>query len=288
VRVAFLGFGLIGGSIARAIRERGPRADWTLNAWSPTGDGPRAAATDGTIDQAASSAAEAIEGAELIVLAAPPEACLRLIDDLASGVRDTLSPEAVVTDVASTKAAIVDRATAHGLRFVGGHPMAGLETGGYAAADGSLLAGRPWVVVPGDDAATERVETLARATGAVPTRMAARAHDEAAAGISHLPLVLSAALVETVAGGVEVRPGWEAAEPLAAGGWASMTRLARGDVEMGTGIVATNADALARRIRDVRDALDGWLVDIERPGGPDRARIESRLTAARARLGGGE
>ena len=87
------------------------------------------------------------------------------------------------------------------LRFVGGHPMAGREASGFDAATADLFVDRPWVVVPGAHsrpADVERVEWLARAVGARPLRMDAEAHDAAVAGISHLPLVLAAALVEAV------------------------------------------------------------------------------------------
>ncbi len=112
-------------------------------------------------------------------------------------------PEAVVTDVASTKTLIMERAAAHGIRFVGGHPMAGKETSGFGAASAGLFAGRPWVVIAARAAggdAIERVESMVRATGARPVRMDAAAHDAAVAAISHLPLVAAAALVEVAAG----------------------------------------------------------------------------------------
>ena len=192
-----------------------------------------------------------------------------------------------MTDVASTKEAIVLRATALGLRFVGGHPMAGRETSGYEASSADLFVDRPWVIVPTSDAAAvERVEGLARACGARPVRLGAAAHDRAVAGISHLPLVVAAALVEAVAGGASSGPSgdWPIAADLAATGWRDTTRLARGDVSMGAGIVVTNAPALAARVRELIGALDSWLAELERPGGPDAGEIEDRLRAARERL----
>jgi prephenate dehydrogenase len=235
---------------------------------------------DDVLDAVAATPAEAIDGASLIVLAAPPLDCLALLDELGAPLRGGLRTEVTITDVASTKGAIVARADAHGLRFVGGHPMAGRETAGYAASTADLFQDRPWVVVPGAAATPEdvqRVERLASACGAIPIRMAADAHDRAVAGTSHLPLVLAAALVETVAD-----RGLEPA--LTAGGWRDMTRLARGDVAMGAGIAATNAAALASRIRDVRAVLDAWLVELEGPAGPDEPAIADRLRAARERL----
>jgi prephenate dehydrogenase len=172
--------------------------------------------------------------------------------------------------------------------------MAGRETSGFGAATADLFVGRPWVVVPGDPAdgvAIERVETLVRATGALPVRMDAGAHDAAVAGISHLPLVAAAALVEAVAGVAgEASPSdWPAAAALAASGWRDATRLARGNAEMGAGIAATNAAALAARLRAYRDRLDAWIALLEATGPdelPDEPAIRARLEAARMRLDG--
>ncbi|MEO5965412.1 MAG: prephenate dehydrogenase/arogenate dehydrogenase family protein, partial [Candidatus Limnocylindrales bacterium] len=245
----------------------------------------------GVIDARATTAGDALDGADLVVLAAPATDCLSLLDALGGPLRARLAPGVVVTDVASTKAVLVQRASALGLRFVGGHPMAGRETAGFGAADGDLFRGRPWVVVPAtgaDDEAVSRVEALARACGAVPLRMDAVAHDAAVAGVSHMPLVLSAALVEAVAGsGSRERGDWPAAAALAATGWAGMTRLARGDAAMGAGIAATNAPAIVARLRDVREAIDAWLAVLEADGGPDEAAIAARLAAARDRLTAG-
>jgi prephenate dehydrogenase len=289
MRIALLGLGLIGGSIARAMREvedgdalRGAR----LVAWTPSGDGPRAAARDAVIDEAAETPEAAIAGADVVILAGPAPVCLKQLDALAGEWGPALAPDVVITDVASTKAAIVARAERLALRFVGGHPMAGRETSGYGAAEANLFEGRPWVVVPSSDpAAVERVEGLARAVGAIPRRMAADEHDAAVAAISHLPLVVAAALVDAVAGDADrARAGWPVAAELAASGWRDMTRLARGDVEMGSGIVTTNASSIAARIRDLVEVLEGWLADLERDGGPDADAVSMRLRAARDRL----
>jgi prephenate dehydrogenase len=292
MRIALLGLGLIGGSVARALRERSHdtgRDPWSVAAWTPSGRGPAQAREDGVIDIAAASAEAAIEGADLVVLAGPAPDCLAQLDELAGPWRSDLAPDAVITDVASTKEALVLRATALGLRFVGGHPMAGREKSGYAASSADLFVGRPWVVVPTSDAdvaAVGRVERLAVACGATPVRLGAAAHDRAVAGISHLPLVVAAALVESVAGNGWAGPSadWPTAARLAATGWGDTTRLARGDVTMGAGIIATNAPAIAGRVRELMAALDGWLAELERPGGPDPGEIADRLRNARERL----
>lgn len=287
MHVGFIGFGLIAGSIARAVRANPAASTWTMAAWSPTGDGPHRAVSEGVVDVAATRPDDVLDDADLVVLAAPATACLTLIDELAGPWRSRLPADAVVTDVASTKGAIVARADAAGLRFVGGHPMAGREATGYAVSDGSLFVDRPWVVVPGslagpDDVA--RVVELVRACGARVVRMDAAAHDAAVAGISHLPLLVAAALVEAIAAGSG--DDWPIATSLAAGGWRDMTRVARGDPAMGAAIAVTNAPAIAGRLRDLQAVLDGWLAELEEPGGPDETAVAARLAAARDLLGG--
>jgi prephenate dehydrogenase len=289
MHVGFIGFGLIGGSIARALRASKTRSAWSATAWSPSGEGPRRAVDDGVIQRAAGSAQSALADADLVVLAGPATACLATLDELAGPWRDALPPDAVVTDVASTKAALVTRADAAGLCYVGGHPMAGLESTGYAASRADLFEDRPWVLVPGQAAApadVERVSELVRACRARVVRLDATTHDRAVAGISHLPMLLAAALVDAVAG-----PGTgtstddrDVARRLAASGWRDMTRLARGDPGMGAAIAVTNAAALADRLRDLQAVLREWQAELERPGGPDEAIVLERLRAARAIL----
>ena len=223
-----------------------------------------------------------VRGAELIVLAAPPLACLALLDELAGPLREEVAKGATLTDVASTKQAIVDRADRLGLRFVGGHPLAGRETTGYEAAEADLFVDHPWVICPGKVAEAgdvDRVERLALACGARPVQLDPQTHDTAAAAISHVPLVVSAALVEAIT----ARPGWPIASSLAAAGWRDMTRLSRGDPAMGAGIGATNAGELAAGLRAVRDALDDWLSVLD-AAEPDSELLWARFAAARARL----
>ncbi len=292
MRVAFLGLGLVGGSLARALHDAG----WDVTAWTPAGTGPRAARAAGAVDVACGSVEQAVRGAEMVVLSAPVSACLELLDRLGGAARSDLDPDAVVTDVASTKVLMMRRAAARGVRFVGGHPMAGRETSGFDASDRDLFRGRPWVVVApdsGDDRGVTAVEAMALEAGARPVRMTAAEHDDVVAGVSHVPLVLAAALVEAVAGGPGEAPPptWETAAGLASGGWAGATRLARGEPAMGAAIMRTNAGPLAAGLRDVRLRLDAWLALLEADAGdglPDESVLRERLAAARVRLEGAE
>jgi prephenate dehydrogenase len=287
MRLAFLGLGLIGGSVARAVRAAA-NVEAELVAWTPRGDGPAEAVEAGVIDRAEHSLEVTVRGADLVVLAAPPRACIDLLAELGSLDLARSAPGVTITDVASTKAAIERAAVAARIPFVGGHPMAGLERTGFGAADPGLFAGRPWIVtdpVRGGD--VEAVRRLAGWCGARVVRMAAAEHDELVAGVSHLPLIASVALVEAIAGTAATPPSdWPAARVLAAGGWRDATRLARGDATMGADIAATNAVALAARLRAYRERIDAWIAALEAPGGPDAEGMRSALHAARERLDG--
>jgi len=283
-RIAFLGFGLIGGSVAMALRQAGCRSE--LVAWTPSGAGPTDGLQRGLVDRAATSLRDALAGAGVVVLAGPPQAILWTLSELAGPLRGAIAPGATITDVASTKDEIVDRAGGYQLPFVGGHPMAGRESSGVAAATADLFVDRPWVVIPSSQASDQdiaMVEALATAVGARPVRMGARDHDIAVAGISHLPLLLAAALVETVAASREGTASWPLARELAASGWRDMTRLARGDPEMGAGILATNAGPVRDRLRIMRRVLDDWIELLE-GGSSSAASVRIRLEEARDAL----
>ena len=282
-RIAFLGFGLIGGSIALALRDAGYAG--LLAAWTPRGNGPAEGLRRGLVDDAATTAAEALGGAELVILAGPPLAVIAGLGE--PSVQAAMAAGATVTDVASTKGAVLAIADEQSLSFVGGHPMAGRESSGVASAVADLFVDRPWLIVPSRGARevdVDRVAALAGAAGARPIRMTADEHDLAVAAISHLPLVAAAALVEAVALSDAGAGDWPVARALAATGWSDMTRLARGDPEMGAGILATNRDAVARRLRAYRDAIDEWLRVLETDAPADALR--ERLEAARDALGG--
>jgi prephenate dehydrogenase len=285
-RIAFLGLGLIGGSIAMALRDAGYAG--ALAAWTPRGNGPAEALRSRVVDEMAATPTDAISGAGLIVLAGPPLAVHDALDELAGPLRGAVPDGATITDVASTKGLIVERATRLGLPFVGGHPMAGRETSGFGAASSDLFVDRPWVVVEDNGPPATNVDIvlhLIAAAGAHPVRMWASTHDVAVAAISHLPLVVSAALVEAVALSDDVELDWPVARQLAAGGWRDMTRLARGDVEMGAGILATNAFATAAHLRSLRAVIDAWIERLESTQlVADPEPVRSRLQAARDAL----
>lgn len=288
MKIAFLGLGLIGGSVARALRAAPAYAGATLAAWTPSGDGPRRALAAGILDDAPADPVDAVRDADLVILAAPPRACIALVRRLGAGgdLHAALGAGATVTDVASTKAELAAAAADAGIPFAGGHPMAGRETSGFDAADAALFRDRPWVItagVNGGDAAA--VRSLALACGAHPVELSPSLHDRLVASISHAPLLTSVALVEAVAGTIAApASSWADARMLAATGWRDTTRLALGDPTMGAEILASNAEAVAGVLHAYRDRIDEWLALLAAPGGPDAEALRARLAGAKARL----
>lgn len=245
--VAILGLGLIGGSLALDLRALGVRVvGWDRPAVL------RRARRRRLIDVAAATVDEAGRGVELVILAAPPAANLRLLTTLAR----TGSRGPVVTDVGSVKRPIVNEAQRLGLeRFVGGHPLAGSERSGMAAARLGLFAGRAWVLTPGrgtQPRASTLVARVARALGARPVRrMEAGEHDRALAFLSHLPQVLAWALLAAAHGDPVARRYLALAGP----GFRDMTRLARSPRALWRQILAQNADQLRLAERGLQGQL---------------------------------
>ncbi len=278
MRVAIIGLGLIGGSIARALAARQP-GQWHVIAWS-RGRAPEEALAEGVVQGVAATPEEAasVETVELVVLAAAPAANLELLRRLGPLLAGR---GAVLTDVTSVQRPIAAAAAAvPGLCFVGGHPMAGREQRGYGAATSDLFVDRPWLVLPAPGARPEdtaRVEALASGCGARPRRIDPATHDRLVAAISHLPLVVSAALAEAVAGSSD----WPAASELAASGWRDTTRLARGDPDLGAGIASLNRDEILVCLDRLEETLAAWRADL-RAG--DVGALASRFERVRSAL----
>ncbi len=264
-RLAVIGLGLIGGSLAWAARQSGAYSGVIGYDLAP---GVAEGALEmGVIDAVAASAAEAAGRADLVVVATPPLAVLATILEAAAACR----PGTVVTDVAGFKAGLekaVPEQLPAGVAYVGGHPMAGSERSGLAAADSSLFVGAVYAVTgPAGRPATEAVLSLARSVGACPVLMDAATHDRAAAVVSHLPYLLAVGLCLTAeAFGPE-------AAGLAAGAFRDATRVAAGPPEVGRGMCAGNATEVARAWTELKAVVDGLMAALAATGDPfHRAR----------------
>ena len=242
-RVVIAGLGLIGGSLALALRRANPAlrlAGWDEE--SVLADGLKR----GVID--AVCGPEDLETGDVFVVAAPPHASLFLLDALKA-----LPADVVITDVVSTKRVIVEAAMAKGLRFVGGHPMAGSEKSGLAHASVDLFDDKRWFLVDGGagDEANDAVETLIASTGARCEWIEATHHDRLMAALSHLPQIAASALM-AVAGPL----AGESNLDLAGTGLRDTTRLADSDPELWSEIAASNAEELSKAVRLLREQLE--------------------------------
>lgn len=241
-RVALIGLGLIGSSLARAIKRHGLAGEIVGHA--RTKETRRAALDLGFIDRAADSAALAVEGADLVVIAVPVGATGAIVQEIAPA----LSAGAIITDVGSVKQAVVDAAQPYlpaGVHLVPGHPVAGTEESGPEAGFAELFEGR-WCIItppPGtDEDAVVRVEQLWRAVGSQVDRMDPRHHDMVLAITSHLPHLIAFTIVGT-ATDLENHLQREVIK-FAAGGFRDFTRIAASDPVMWRDVFLANKEAV--------------------------------------------
>jgi prephenate dehydrogenase len=241
-RIAIVGLGLIGGSVALAARRRWPTLDITVCDPAPI---TAEAVTQGLAQRLAEP--EALPPVDLIVIATPVQSVPSVLATLGRS-----NTRAVVTDVSSTKRVVMAAARQTGLTFVGGHPVAGSEQGGLASARADLFDGKAWLLVspaaavattegPAPDPAHEAMlTTFVSALGARPSWTDAVTHDKVMAHVSHAPQVISTALMAASADAVGPEGvAWSGK------GFADMTRLASSPSDIWQGILDTNADFIA-------------------------------------------
>jgi prephenate dehydrogenase len=278
-RLAIVGVGLLGGSVAKAARAGGLARHIIGVGRDP--ERLRPALDDGTLDAAVTDLDAGVREADVIVLAAPVLA----IEGLLERVWAAASDGALITDVGSTKRNIVRAAerlaATRPLAFVGSHPLAGSEQAGYRVARADLFRGATVVVTPTEKtelAALKKTTELWEALGARVTSLDPETHDRTVAAISHLPHLIACALVD---GAGRVEP---AALELAARGFRDTTRIAAGDPDMWTEIFLANRDALAAGIAAFRQALGDLQRAID-AGRADALRAElARIKAIREEL----
>ncbi len=242
MRVSIIGLGLIGGSLGLALRSAGHEVVGYARK-------PRVAALAlkrGAADRAAKSLTSAVKRADVVIIATPVLA----VNDILSAISNDVAAGAIVTDVASTKAAVMgwaEQYLPHNINFIGGHPMAGKEVAGIEAADAKLFRGCTYCLVPGANASVKSqkvLEGLVLSVGAKPLYIGAAEHDRLVAGISHLPLLLSTALVADTTGS----PLWPSMSKLASSGYRDTSRLASGDPRMSRDICLTNKEPILTAI----------------------------------------
>jgi len=266
-RIAIVGLGLIGGSLARALAalERPPR----VTGWSPDASDAAAAVEAGVLAEQVTSRAAALRDAEMVVLAAPLGASLEALELVAR----EAPPDATITDVVSLKSPLEAEAAVRGLgdRWVGAHPMAGGERSGFEASSASLFEGTVTWIVPGraTGAAKTRVRALWSAVGARPTEIGGEEHDRMMALVSHLPQLTANALATVLSdhglGPTRLGSGGRDMTRLASSApsmWADLLRASPPELVEGLRALAGQAEAIAEALE--RGDVDAICESMER------------------------
>ena len=279
-RLAIVGLGLLGGSVAKAARAESLAREIVGVGRNPASLAP--ALSEGAVDRVTTDLREGLTGADMVVLATP----VATLEHQMPAVWQAAEPQALITDVGSTKAAIVRVAetlcAGRLLDFVGSHPMAGSNLSGFAVARADLFRGATIILTPTDRTARDAVKRVTEfweAAGGRVVTMDPATHDRAVAAISHLPHLVADALVDAV---VRMDPQFF---DVAARGFKDTTRIAASSPTVWREIFEGNREALAEAVAAYRAALDG-LERVLRSG--DASRIEGeleRIRMIRARLG---
>lgn len=274
MRVAILGTGLIGSSIGLRLRRDAAKTKVEVVGFDRYPDVARQAQKIGAIDTFRHSPAEAVEGADLVILATPLLAIQKMMEEIAP----VIGPNVVITDTGSTKAEVRRWAEeifpAHE-GFVGSHPMAGKTDTGPQAADADLFENARWIVVPNERASERAVNAvlwLVEAMGANSMFMDADEHDAYAAAISHMPMLAATAMFSME----RASDAWPELSALAAGGFRDTTRLAGTDPAMAFDIAVTNREHSIHWL----NRYIGALIDLrERLASPDEEEALFRQIA---------
>ncbi|OAT86415.1 prephenate dehydrogenase [Desulfotomaculum copahuensis] len=284
-KVSIIGVGLIGGSLGMALCGR--KLARRVTGADPDPENRRLALERGAVHQVCADPGEAVRGAELVVLATPVGCTMTVLAEILP----RLEPGTVVTDVGSVKASIAARAAAmmpDGVWFVGGHPMAGSEQTGCAGADPFLFENAYYIITPARDvpeAVLKRMQALIAGVGARMVRMHPEEHDRAVAAVSHLPHLIAATLVNTLA----ILPDRDDFLPLAAGGFRDTTRVAASGAAMWRDIFLANRRAVLDVLAVFRRQLQALEDAVGAGDGPaiadllERARQVRHSLPARAR-----
>lgn len=258
-RLSIIGLGLIGGSLGAALMSSGTVEH--IVGFDPDPTTRRIALEKCAVHEVSASIGEAMRLADLVVLAAPVDAVLKMADEVAYHAR----PGSIVTDVCSVKRPVVQKYESRlsgKASFVGGHPMAGSERQGIGAADPLLFENAAYVITPTAttaEAAVTQVEAMARAVGAHPIRLDPAVHDKAVAGVSHLPQIIASTLMLTVGRqNIETPEGSLSPIVLAGGGLRDTTRIAASPARMWREILLANADEVLKQLDAFEAMLAQW------------------------------
>ena len=280
LRIAVVGFGLVGASFAAAVRAAYPdtrvlAVDIDERTLAEAVE--RGWATDGALPDDPAFERFVGDGCDLVVLATPVGAAERYFEDLARW-----DYRGIVTDTASTKAritALAERVLPHPENFVPGHPMAGSEVNGIEGARPDLFKGAHWILCPDADTPAEhfpRLHELVTSIGARVIALPREDHDEAVAVVSHVPHIMASSLVQLASRHADDQ---QALMRLAAGGFKDSTRIAAGSPELWCGIAFDNKDALSDGLDEIQGIIGAFADAL---ASDDRASLTALLADAAA------
>jgi prephenate dehydrogenase len=273
VLVTIIGLGLIGGSIGLALR-RGKKSGWEIVGYSRRQKTVASALTSGAIERGATNLKDAVKQADVVIIATPA----LTVKEIFSGIAPYLPSGCIITDTASTKVQVMkwaEEILPPTVDFVGGHPMAGKETYGIQAAKAELFRGCTYCLTPTEKASPKSIDTvigMVKRLGAMPFFIDAQEHDNLVAGISHLPMLLSAALVLATS----QNPSWSKMSKLASSGYHDLTRLASGNPEVNAHICLSNREAIVDWIDKFSQELEKYRQLVAKGD----KRLEQALTEA--------
>lgn len=277
-KVVVIGLGLIGGSLAKALKQQ--QFAKQVAAFDRNTDELQQGLDLGVIDVACESMAQALDQADLVVLAVPVKATEAVLRDM----HPHLPSSAVITDVGSTKGNVIDAARAvFGTippTFVPGHPIAGSEKSGVAAADDKLFVKHKVIVTPlpdSDEKAIQLISRMWQSAGAEVLRMDVARHDEVLAATSHLPHILAFSLVDTLAKDQESKEIFR----YAAGGFRDFTRIAASDPTMWHDVCIANRTELLNQLDAFTQGLSRLRSAIEAQDSQTMLGVFTRAKAAR-------
>lgn len=280
-KLALIGVGLIGGSLARALRDAGQVREIVGHGRGLAN--LQRAVELGVIDRVETTLPSAVRDADMIVLATP----VGSMEEILQTIAPYLAPTAVTTDVGSVKGTIADTARRvlgdKFARFVPGHPIAGTERSGVEASFSSLYVGRRVVLTPlaeTDAEAVARVRRMWQAAGAEVVSMTVEHHDTVLAATSHLPHLLAYALVDMLARLDDKNEIFA----YAAGGFRDFTRIASSDPVMWRDISLANRDAIVRLLKQYRGEVDSLIKAVAAGEGEKLHTLFARAKAARDAL----
>lgn len=251
MNIGFIGLGLIGGSIAKALKEN--TNDIHITVYDINEDSLSKAKEDGVADITTTAIDESFSSCDIIFLCAPVQ---KNAENVAA-LKTIISPNCILTDVGSVKTDITKCIEEHGItgNFIGGHPMAGSERYGYANSKASLLENAYYILTPNENTSTEnldKLKELVTLTGAIPLIIDHKMHDYVTAGISHLPHVIAASLVNLVKSHDNED---EIMKTVAAGGFKDITRIASSNATMWQEICLTNGENISALLADYITSL---------------------------------